>query len=83
MELHGTAQQVWIFIGESDLWHGRSLYLSILETLKRNGCAGGTVFRGVGLLESVRHSRRADLVAAYPAGRIRRPSDHSSSQMCR
>ena len=47
MELQGAAQQVWIFIGESDLWHGRSLYLSILETLKRNGCAGGTVFRGV------------------------------------
>jgi CBS domain-containing protein len=47
MELHSTAQQVWIFIGESDLWHGRSLYLSILEMLKRNGCAGGTVLRGV------------------------------------
>jgi len=47
MELQGAAQQVWIFIGESDLWHGRSLYLSLLETLKRNGCAGGTVFRGV------------------------------------
>jgi CBS-domain-containing membrane protein/PII-like signaling protein len=47
MELQGAAQQVWIFIGESDLWHGRSLYLSILETLKRNGCAGGTVFRGI------------------------------------
>jgi CBS domain-containing protein len=47
MELQGSAQQVWIFIGESDLWHGRSLYVSILETLKRNGCAGGTVLRGV------------------------------------
>jgi CBS-domain-containing membrane protein/PII-like signaling protein len=47
MELQGAAQQVWIFIGESDLWHGRSLHLSILETLKRNACAGGTVLRGV------------------------------------
>jgi len=47
MELQGSAEQVWIFIGESDLWHGQSLYLAILETLKRNGCAGGTVLRGV------------------------------------
>lgn len=47
MELQGSAQQVWIFIGESDQWHGRALYQAILETLKRNGCAGGTVFRGV------------------------------------
>jgi CBS domain-containing protein len=47
MELHGAAQQVWIFIGESDSWHGQSLSLAILETLKRNGCAGGTVLKGV------------------------------------
>jgi uncharacterized protein len=47
MELHGAAQQVWIFIGESDTWHGRSLYMAILELLKRNGCAGGTVLKGV------------------------------------
>jgi CBS-domain-containing membrane protein/PII-like signaling protein len=47
MELHGTAQQIWIFIGESDQWHGRPLYMVILETLKRHGCAGGTVLRGI------------------------------------
>lgn len=47
MELHSTAQQVWIFIGESDTWHGKSLYMAILELLKRNGCAGGTVLKGV------------------------------------
>lgn len=47
MDLQGTAQQVWIFIGENDHWHGRALHLAILETLKREGCAGGTVLHGI------------------------------------
>ena len=47
MELGGSAQQVWVFIGESDRWHGQPLYLAILEVLRRGGCAGGTVLRGV------------------------------------
>lgn len=47
MELNGPAQQVWIFLGENDHWHGRPLYLAILELLKRHGCAGGTVLRGL------------------------------------
>ncbi len=47
MELSGGAQQVWIFIGESDQWHGRPLSMALLETLKRHGIAGGTVLRGI------------------------------------
>ena len=47
MDLSGNAQQVWIFLGESDQWHGRPLSLVLLELLKRNGIAGGTVLRGV------------------------------------
>lgn len=47
VELHGSVQQICIFIGESDQWHGRPLYLAILETLKRHGVAGGTVLRGI------------------------------------
>jgi CBS-domain-containing membrane protein len=47
MKLGGTAQQVWVFIGESDRWHGKPLYLAILEVLRRGGCAGGTVLRGL------------------------------------
>ncbi|TAM56835.1 MAG: CBS domain-containing protein [Acidobacteria bacterium] len=47
MELGGSAQQVWVFIGESDRWHGKPLYLAILEVLRRGGCAGGTVLRGL------------------------------------
>ena len=47
MQLEGAAQQVWVFIGESDRWHGKPLYLAILELLRRGGCAGGTVLRGL------------------------------------
>lgn len=47
MDLSGSAQQVWIFVGESDQWHGRPLSLALLEMLKRNGIAGGTVLRGI------------------------------------
>lgn len=47
MDLSGNAQQIWIFLGESDQWHGRPLSLALLELLKRNGIAGGTVLRGI------------------------------------
>ena len=47
MELGGSAQQVWVFIGESDRWRGKPLYLAILEVLRQGGCAGGTVLRGL------------------------------------
>ena len=42
-----SAQRVTIYLGESDSWRGRSLYLSILETLREAGIAGATVTRAV------------------------------------
>lgn len=41
-----TGKRLTIYIGESDSWRGRSLYMSILETLRKNGIAGATVVRG-------------------------------------
>ena len=46
MEQHGTTLQVWMFLKESDQWHGRPLALAILELLRREGVAGATVLRG-------------------------------------
>jgi CBS domain-containing protein len=46
MEQQSTALQVWIFLKESDQWHGRSLALAILEMLRQQGVAGATVLRG-------------------------------------
>lgn len=36
-----------IYIGESDQWRGRALYMALLETLKTQGMAGATVTRGL------------------------------------
>jgi CBS domain-containing protein len=36
-----------IYLGESDSWRGRSLYMSILETLRKAGIAGATASRGL------------------------------------
>lgn len=41
------AQRLMIYLGESDSWRGRSLYMSILETLRKSGIAGATVTRAV------------------------------------
>lgn len=42
----GPGKRMTIYVGESDSWRGRSLYLSILETLRKSGLAGATVTRG-------------------------------------
>lgn len=46
MPAAGPAKRLSIYVGESDSWRGRSLYLSILETLRKSGLAGATVTRG-------------------------------------
>ncbi len=47
MVITGPAKRLSIYIGESDQWRGKGLYLAILETLKHEGLAGATVTRGV------------------------------------
>jgi len=41
------AKRMMIYLGESDTWRGRSLYMSILETLRKSGLAGATVTRAI------------------------------------
>jgi CBS domain-containing protein len=41
------AQRLIIYLGESDSWRGHSLYMSILETLRKSGIAGATVTRAL------------------------------------
>ena len=36
-----------IFIGESDKYHGKTLYEALLERMRSKGLAGATVLRGV------------------------------------
>lgn len=47
MRIDGPARRLRIYIGESDQWRGRPLYLALLEAFKKEGLAGATVLRGV------------------------------------
>jgi len=45
--MNGQGKRVTIFIGETDQWHHRPAFMAILEFLRREGCAGATVERGI------------------------------------
>lgn len=47
MRLAGPAKWLRIYIGERDHWHGKPLYLAIVELFRREGLAGATVYRGL------------------------------------
>jgi PII-like signaling protein len=47
MKRESTAILLRIFIGESDHFKGKPLYMHIVEMLKAEGIAGTTVFRGI------------------------------------
>lgn len=42
-----TAKRLTIYIGESDQWRGKALYVALLETLRAQRMAGATVTRGL------------------------------------
>ena len=45
--MNGQGKRVTIYVGETDQWHHQPAYMAILEFLRREGCAGATVERGV------------------------------------
>lgn len=47
MKLEGEGQLLRIYIGESDQWEGKPLYMAIVERVKKEGLAGCTVIRGI------------------------------------
>ncbi|MFQ5382546.1 MAG: DUF190 domain-containing protein [Dehalococcoidia bacterium] len=47
MKLEGEGQLLRIFIGESDHWHGKPLYVAIVRKARELGLAGATVLRGL------------------------------------
>ena len=47
MQIEGDAKRVTIYMGESDRWHHQTLHTAIVEMLRREGCAGATVVKGV------------------------------------
>ena len=47
MKRESRAKLVRIFLGESDRWKGRPLYIAIVEAMRGAGLAGATVFKGI------------------------------------
>jgi len=47
MKLEGEGQLLRIFIGESDHWHGKPLYVALVQKAREVGLAGATVLRGL------------------------------------
>lgn len=47
MRIEGKGKLLRIFIGESDTWHHKPLYQSIVEKAREMGLAGATVIRGI------------------------------------
>lgn len=47
MQLQGKAVRVIVYIGESDHYQGKALYMALLQLLKQEGAAGATVVRGL------------------------------------
>ena len=43
----GRAKQLTIFMGETDSYQHQALYMAIVQMLRREGCSGVTVIRGV------------------------------------
>jgi CBS domain-containing protein len=43
----GKAKALTIYLGESDQWRGRPLYVAIMQFLREQGCAGATATRAV------------------------------------
>jgi len=43
----GRSKQLTIYLGETDQYHHKPLYMAILEMLRREGLGGATVLRGV------------------------------------
>ena len=43
----GKALALTMYLGESDQWHGTTLYVALMQYLREQGCAGATVTRAV------------------------------------
>jgi PII-like signaling protein len=47
MKIAGPGKLVRIYIGESDHWHGQTLFNAIVELARKEGLSGATVTRGI------------------------------------
>jgi uncharacterized protein len=62
-KLEGEQLRIRVFIGESDLHHGRPLYQALVELLRKEHMAGATVLRGILGFGAKSHMHAAHLLA--------------------
>lgn len=66
MDVPRIGKRIRIYIGESDQWRHRPLYLAILDTLRAEGAAGATVARGIAGFGAHSRIHTASLVDVTP-----------------
>lgn len=68
-KIAGRAKRLRIYIGESDMWQGKSLYHAIVLKAKEIDLAGASVFRGLmgyGANSRIHTARIVDLSGDLP-----------------
>lgn len=58
----GKAKQLTIFLGETDLYHHRTLYMAIIEWLRREKVSGATATRGIAGFGASSHLHTANIL---------------------
>src|SRR5919109_1381218 len=58
----GTGQCITVYFGEADRWQQQPLAMALLEMLRREGCRGATVTRGVASFGAGSRIKTATLV---------------------
>jgi PII-like signaling protein len=69
MKIEGEGRRLRVYIGESDIWHGKPLYEAIVLRAREAGLAGATVVRGLegyGASSHVHTTRLLELSSDLP-----------------
>src|SRR5436853_7165587 len=62
MPSNSPGQRITVYFGERDTWQHHSLAMTFLEMLRREGCSGATVTRGVASFGAGSRIKTATLV---------------------
>jgi PII-like signaling protein len=69
MKIEGDARLVTVYVNSTDQWHGRALYVAIVQLCQERGIAGATVTRcmeGYGAHRHLHTTRLLDLAVNLP-----------------
>ena len=69
MKTTAMLKRVVIFIDETDRYHGANLGAALLDRLRKEGCAGATMFKGIagfGVHKQVHTAAIMDLAVSLP-----------------